>query len=267
MGDFFMNILITGTSSGIAYDLFKMLSKNKSNNIYLTTHTLKQKEVLENKLKSYNNTHCYKLDITNIDDYKILDDINIDIFIANSAICLGGSLLDLNIEKIKNIYDVNVIYNFNLISYIAKKMIKNNKGKIIVMSSIAGFLPIKFMGVYSSTKASINMLATTLNNEIKLINNNVKICIIAPGMYHTGFNDLMLNDNIEYINNNSLFYPIKNKIILKQKLLFDLLEKENTKSIIKQIIKAINDKNNKLIYSAPILQKIFSKIYRILNIL
>ena len=60
------------------------------------------------------------------------------------------------------------------------------------MSSLIGLMPLKFLGVYSATKASIIHLTTTLKEELKLLDTNIKVVLIEPGMYHTGFNQVML---------------------------------------------------------------------------
>lgn len=57
-------------------------------------------------------------------------------------------------------------------------MLKNQNGKIIIISSLAGIIPIEFLGSYCATKASIIMLAKVLQKELKIVNPNIKIKII-----------------------------------------------------------------------------------------
>ena len=57
-------------------------------------------------------------------------------------------------------------------------MMQKKKGKIIMISSIGAYLPLDFLGVYCATKACVSMLATTLKNELKLINSDIKIKLI-----------------------------------------------------------------------------------------
>ena len=51
----------------------------------------------------------------------------------------------------------------------------------------------------------------------------------------------------------------------KEYILFDLLSKKDLNSISKKIVNAINSDNNKFVYSAPLSQKLFSKLYQILK--
>ena len=139
---------------------------------------------------------------------------------------------------------------------------KNNKeGKIIIISSLAGIFPIQFLGSYCATKASIIMLAKVLQKELKIVNPNIKIKIIEPGIYKTGFNEIMIDN--KNIDNSKYFKSKKNDIEIKDYIMFDFLAHKKLNSISKQIIKAIQEDNNKLIYKAPFFQSIFSKIYQI----
>lgn len=260
-----MNILITGARSGIAHDLILKLVNSKKNNnykIYATTHTIEQKEVLEEEMEKYDNVFCFKLDITNNDDIKLIENMDIDVLICNAAICVGGSILDIPIDKVRENYEVNVFSNFNLIQKVANKMIEKNSGKIIIMGSLASLIPINFIGIYASTKSAIYMLSKTLSNEIKLLTDKVHIVLIEPGLYHTGFNQLMLENKYDYMKD-SHFKDKLNKINTKEKLIFDVLEKNDTNSITNKIIEAIKSDNPKFIYRSPITQVASAKIYNL----
>ena len=142
-------------------------------------------------------------------------------------------------------------------------MLKKNNGKIIIMSSLAGIIPIPFLGSYCSTKASIIKLTECLKKELKILNSNIKISLIEPGMYKTGFNKYMF-DNKYDDDFNDLFKEELELIHLRENIMMMLLERKNYKSIVKQIKKAIKN-DNKFIYRAPLFQSIGAKIYNIFN--
>ncbi len=260
-----MNILITGSRSGIAHDLILKLVNNKKYSkykIYATTHTEEQKESLEDIMSKYDNVFCFKLDITDKEDVKLIENMDIDILICNASICIGGSILDIPINRVRENYEVNVFSNFNLIQKVANKMIEKNKGKIIIMGSLASLIPINFIGIYASTKSAIYMLAKTLSNEIKLISDKVHVILIEPGLYHTGFNQIMLENKYKYMDN-SCFKDKINEIKEKENLIFDILEKNDTNSITSKILEAISSNKPKFIYRAPITQVASAKIYNL----
>ena len=93
-----MNILITGSASGLGYNAGINLAK-KGYHVFLTTENDKQLEVLNDKVKNMDNIDTFKLDVTNKNDLNALDEINIDILISNAAVGYGGSIIDIDTEK------------------------------------------------------------------------------------------------------------------------------------------------------------------------
>ena len=187
--------------------------------------------------------------------------MNIDILVCNAAIGISGSLIEIPIHKVKDNFNVNVFSNLKLIQLSLKNMLKKQNGKIIIMASLAGIIPIEFLGSYCATKTSIIMLAKVLQKELKIVNPNIKIKVIEPGIYKTGFNEIMIDN--KNIDDSKYFKDKKNDIEIKDYIMFNLLAHKELNSISKQIIKAIQDDNNKFIYKTPFFQSIFSKLYQI----
>lgn len=254
-------ILITGATSGIIRELIKDIKDEYF--IYVTVHTLNELKNVKKIYEKDKNIKCLKLDIKNKDDIENIKNIDIDILISNAAIGYGGSIINMDINKIRDNYEVNVFSNFNLIQVILNNMLKKDKGKIIIMSSLAGIIPIPFLGSYSSTKASIIKLTECLRKELKILNSNINVSLIEPGMYKTGFNKYMF-DNKYDDNFNNLFKEELELIRTSENILLKLLERKNYNSIIKQIKKAIKN-DNKFLYRAPLFQSIGVKIYNIFN--
>lgn len=259
-----MNILFTGARSGIAKATIDRILKTNYK-IYITVRTNEQLKSIKEQYKKFKNVICLKLDITDKNDREKILNLDIDILVCNAAVSYGGSILEIPFELVRENYEVNVFSNFELIQLALKNMIKKDSGKIIIMGSLAGTIPLNFVGVYCSTKAAINMLATTLKNELKLISNNIKIKLIEPGLYHTGFNQLMMGNKYDWMDKASYFKNEIPKIKAKEKLMFDLLEKGKLDSIVDEIICAIKDKNNKFLYRAPTSQVLAAKFYNLLK--
>lgn len=259
-----MNILITGATSGIGYALTKELIK-KGHYVYLCVHTKNQIPTVNSKLKEIDyqdRVSIIKLDITRKEDIEMIEKLDIDCLVNLAAIGIGGSLLNLNINDIKENFEVNLFGTLN----ITKKYIetrKNKKGKVLITSSIAGILPIPFLGSYCATKASLITFAKTLHKELKKTNLNINIKLVIPGAYKTGFNQIMI-ENKEVLNN-EIFKKDINKIIEKEKIIFSLIEKKRLNSVVNKMIKAIESENNKLTYKTPIIQALVAKIYTLLK--
>lgn len=250
-----MNILITGSASGIGYHTAIRLSK-MGYHVFLTTEDDKQLEVLREKVSEFDNIGTFRLNVKNKEDVDLLKNFDVDVLISNAAIGQGGSIIDIDMKKIKNCYDVNVFSNFEVVKIVLQNMIKKKSGKIILMSSMIANISIPFFGIYASTKASISMLGKCLRKEIKMIDDNIKISIIEPGIYKTGFNRVMIE------NSNISKYKMFNKSLEEfEKEILNFAGSTNLDSISDKIIKCIESDDPKSIYRAPLLQNILIKLY------
>ena len=254
------NVLITGGRSGIAYHIIKELLK-KNYFIYVTAHTEEQAKSLKKLYKDYKNVECFKLDITNKIDHKKIEPLKIDILICNAAIGYGGSISELDISLMRHNFEVNVFSNFELIQLILKKMIKNNDGKIVIMSSLAGLIPVPFLGSYCASKASIIKLAETLKYELKILSSKVQIILVEPGLYHTGFNQVMLENKYDWMEEKTYFKEELEIIKKYENYIFSTFESKNFKTIVQPIVKAIEKKKSPFLVRAPLYQILGAKLY------
>lgn len=250
-----MNVLITGAASGIGYDVGVKLAK-KGYHVILTTENKKQLEVLNEKIKMVENIDTFKFNIEVETDIKRLENVDIDVFISNAAVGQGGSIIDINMDNIKECYDVNVISNINVLKVVINKMLEKNSGKIIIMSSMISNISVPFFGIYASTKSSLSMIGKCLRKELKIINSNIKVSVIEPGVYKTGFNRMMITNG-----KTNKYYMFDKSIEEMNEAILDFIGKDNLDSISNKIIKAVEDNNPKCIYRSPLLQNILIKLY------
>ncbi len=256
-----MNILIIGSTSGLAFDAGCRLLE-KDHFVYFTTHYRNQVNQVINKLKQLGystNYKCFSLDITKKRDRQKITKLPIDCLFCHGAMGLGGSLFDLSIEQIRENFEVNVFSNMTLIKeYLETCLKKGTHGKIVITASLAGLMPVPFMDSYSATKAALISFATTLYYEQKIFSLPYSIKIIEPGIYKTGFNEYMLTT----ISKNDFFSS--EKFCTWERKVFQFLSKKNYGTITKKMVNAIESSSTKFIYRAPLSQVIFLKIYLLL---
>lgn len=261
-----MKILITGARSGIAF-LTGITLADRGHFVYMTTHTKEEAIRLKEIVDSLNlKIMVFKLDITSEDDRKLINTLDIDVLINNAGVGIGGSVLDLSVDELKKNFEVNYFASYDIVRRVGNRMIKNNKdGKIIIMSSTAGIIPIPFLGTYCSSKAAISTMATSLRRELKTLKSKVQVVLIEPGAYKTGFNQVMINDIDKHISIDSVFNDKKEQIYDSLNKLFNLIETKKLDSIVIKIIEAVESKKPKFKYRAPLLQRIFTRIYLIFS--
>lgn len=259
-----MKILITGATSGIGFNTGINLIKS-GHFVYFTVHRKEQIKTVVEKLKELDlleSASVFQLDITEEEDRKLIYDLDIDCLICNAAVGYGGSVLDIPIASLEKNFEVNVFSNIKFIQmYCGHLFLENKKGKVVVMSSLAGVIPIPFLGSYCATKASLISLTTCLKKELKLITKDIKVKLIEPGIFNTGFNDVM----IENKNKSIYFSDLEPQLTNIEEKLFSLIGHNDTNSIVKKIIQAVESNSNRLIYSAPFFQKLGARIYSFLR--
>ena len=84
--------------------------------------------------------------------------------------------------------DVNIKAVHILTKLFLQDMVKRDKGYILNVASIAGFMPGPLMATYYSTKAYIVRLTQALYTELKKKKSKVKISALCPGPVNTNFN-------------------------------------------------------------------------------
>lgn len=243
-------ILITGAATGIGRATVEKLLNLEKYHLIAAVETEEQ-EKLMTKEKGSGDIEIIKLDVTLSKDREKLIDKEIDIMIHNAGIGYTGSLYDVPIEKIRHNFEVNLFAILEINKLILPNMVKRGSGRVIAISSIAGRIPLPFFGPYNMTKYALSVGMEDLRNELADIDSGVHVSVVEPGAYHTGFNQRMVESRREYTGKDSPFYQGCEKRIEKDLKQFEFIEVKKLDSIVRQIVKAVEDNNPKLRYTAP----------------
>jgi NAD(P)-dependent dehydrogenase (short-subunit alcohol dehydrogenase family) len=111
----------------------------------------------------------------------------LDILVNNAATNpVMAPLVDIEEKTFDVIMNTNLKGYFLLAQLAAKMMIEQGSGGTILnISSVNGFTPDKGLGVYSISKAAINMLTRAL--ALELGEYNIRVNALAPGVVKTRF--------------------------------------------------------------------------------
>lgn len=109
----------------------------------------------------------------------------VELLLANAGRGLGRAFLDQDFSEVRKVLDTNITGTIYLIHKIAHDMRVNNRGKILITGSIAGFMPGAFAAVYNGTKAFINSFSFALRNELK--ETAITVTCLMPGATETEF--------------------------------------------------------------------------------
>lgn len=258
-----MNIFITGGASGIGYNLTLKLIKN-GYFVFLGVHTNKEVRTTLDKIGDIeykDRVSVIKFDVTSKSDIKMLSKLNIDCLVNLAGVGIGGSLINMEVVDIKKNFEVNFFGPLRVVKEYIKSR-GNFSGKVIFVSSIAGIMPIPFLGSYCASKASIDIFARALYLELKKTNKKILVKLVVPGAYKTGFNQYMI-ENKEHLDFGD-FIEDKESIIESQKKMFSYIEKRSLDSVVNKIYSAIVSNSSKHVYRVPFFQSVVSKFYMLL---
>ena len=107
----------------------------------------------------------------------------LDVLINNAGVGISGPLEELPKEAIKNLFDTNLYGPIEVIKCVLPHMRHQNTGKIINITSIAGYSGLPFRSMYSASKSALDRATESLRLEIK--GSGIQCCTIAPGAVAT----------------------------------------------------------------------------------
>lgn len=111
----------------------------------------------------------------------------IDVLINNAGMRFRKKFEDITSEELRKVLDVNLLSVFFLCQAVLPTMVKQNEGKVINMSSIAGTQGFPELSGYVISKAAIIGLTKSL--AVEYATNNVQINALAPGFCKTSYFD------------------------------------------------------------------------------
>ena len=161
-----MKALITGASSGIGRDMAKYLG-NKGFDLVLVGRNLEKLEEVKQSVKT--NVETIQMDLSTeencVDLYNKVS--NIDILINNAGFGTFGEFTETSLATELEMIKTNITAVHILTKLFLQDMVKKDKGYILNVSSIAGFLPGPLMATYYSTKAYVLRLTQSIQQELK----------------------------------------------------------------------------------------------------
>ena len=183
------NIWITGASSGIG----KALAIKFANEGWKVAASARRENLLKELNQENENIHPFPLDVTNIDQCKtvfgnIIEKFkNIEISIFGTGIHDPKSEKKFNLDKIREIMEVNYFGTMNSINAVYDYYNNKKSGQISIISSVAGYRGLPAAGAYCASKSALTSFAETLQFEMK--RKNVRVSLVSPGFIKTPMTD------------------------------------------------------------------------------
>lgn len=187
-------ILLTGASSGIGFEMAKILAQ-KNYNLILSSRKENALNTLKNEILSNINNKIsvivIPIDLSKQDSaFKLFEEcekanLKVDILINNAGFAV---FTDDEFKKPQDIVDmlnVNIISLTSLCNLFGKKMKERRSGSIMNIASAGAYMPLPMTMCYGASKNYVLEYSKGLSYELKKY--NVSVTCVSPGMTNTNF--------------------------------------------------------------------------------
>jgi NAD(P)-dependent dehydrogenase (short-subunit alcohol dehydrogenase family) len=175
--------LVTGGSSGIGLAIAKALAGEG----FALTLASRRPEKVEAAAKELG-AFAVAADVAQEEDCKRLVQQHqerhgrLDVLVNSAGIGIGGPIEKLTTKQIDLQLAVNV-RGLLLVTQAAIPMLRESRGLIVNLASIAGTVATPSLSVYGATKAAVISLTRTLNAELE--DDGIRAAAISPGFVDT----------------------------------------------------------------------------------
>ena len=179
--------LVTGASSGIGEATVHLLVKNN-----IKVYALARRKNKLNQLTKKTGCTPIVMDIRDSKSLEKLKKYKIDILVNNAGLGRGFTkIFNTKSKDINTTIDTNVNALLQLLRCITPSMVKNKRGHIINIGSIAGLYPLS-SSVYGGSKGAVHLINQNL--RIELSGTGVRCTEINPGRVATEFFDVAFDN-------------------------------------------------------------------------
>jgi short-subunit dehydrogenase len=191
--------LVTGATSGIGYELAKLLAKDGKDLIIIA----RDENRLEQVKTEIENTYLTRVKVlpkdlsapkAPLEIFSELEkeNINVDVLINNAGLLVHGLFSETDVRKELEMIQLYASTLTHMTKLFLKKMLQNKSGWILNVSSGMGFLSVPIVSVYAASKAYIIHFSEALANELQ--GSGVSVTCLCPPQTET---EIFKRANIE----------------------------------------------------------------------
>lgn len=184
--------LITGATSGIGYELAKLLAQD-GYNLVIVARTQEDLDKTANEL-----TNAYQVKVVTLAkdlfdrnaafevyNFVVENGIQVNVLVNDAGQGQYGEFIHTDIYREMDIIHLNITSLVVLTKHFLRDMVARREGKILNVASIAGKLPGPLQSVYHGTKAFVHSFTEAIREEVK--ESGVVITSLLPGATDTDF--------------------------------------------------------------------------------
>jgi NAD(P)-dependent dehydrogenase (short-subunit alcohol dehydrogenase family) len=161
--------LVTGVSSGIGREIAQLLTERGAR-VFGTARDPKSAQPIPG-------VEIVRMDVT--DDASVSEAVQgivrkagpAQILVNNAGYALTGALEETSLEEARQQFETNFFGVLRVTNAVLPEMRQAGHGRIVNISSVVGFIPAPFMGMYAASKHAIEGYTETLDHEVMCSDN------------------------------------------------------------------------------------------------
>ncbi|MBI4032650.1 SDR family oxidoreductase [Candidatus Berkelbacteria bacterium] len=184
--------LVTGATSGIGWELAKLLAKDGYELVLVARDKKRLSERAESLKREFNaESLVIAADLSDIKSPErivgALKDVEVDVLVNNAGFGDYGPFAQSDVVKQHAMIEVNVAALTVLTRLLLPGMVARKQGKILNLASTAAFQPGPLMAVYYATKAYVLSFSEALAEELH--DTGVTVTALCPGPTRSEFQE------------------------------------------------------------------------------
>ncbi len=190
-----MIALVTGASSGIGRAMAIGFAKRGFNLIIVARRRQRLIELKEEVERDYGvKVRMFCHDLSKTEECKKLfeetDRVNVDVLVNSAGFGVFGSFDETDLDDELKMIDVNIKAVHTLTKLFLQKFKKRDRGFILNVASVAGFMAGPEFSSYYASKNYVLQLTKAIHEELRYAKSNVYIGAFCPGPVRTEFNEI-----------------------------------------------------------------------------
>lgn len=176
--------LVTGASSGIGREIAQLLAQRGAR-VFGTARNPKSASPIHG-------VEFVRMDVT--DDASVSEAIQgivqkagpVEVLVNNAGYGLTGAAEEIALQEARDQFETNFFGVLRVTNTVLAGMRQAGYGRIVNISSVVGFIPAPFMGMYTASKHAVEGYTETLDHEVRQF--GVRAVLVQPSYTKSNIN-------------------------------------------------------------------------------
>ena len=175
---------------------------SKGAQVVMTSRHVERVEAARARIGAPSQTEAIRCDVTQRDQIRSLVEAvvsrysRIDLWVNNAGYGILDAIAHTDLEKCRAMFETNLFAVIACMQEVVPVMKAQHSGSIVNVSSVAGHIPVPYMGAYCATKHALNAIGKAARVELK--GSGVNVITVCPGRVQTNFGQNIIRGEQAY---------------------------------------------------------------------